>query len=552
MKLKSQMLALVLMLLALTCLIAYTGYFAMQSIYKNLEIAHDKRLPSMNFLLQADRDLQQLLVAERTLLFSELTEEEDKKLYTEYQENYEQVITRVSKYEKLGIDEDEKALIDSFHAAREKWHQKSKALMDDRKSEDIKNLHRKSMTLSEPFEIMRDYLDKTEELILQKSEAEAVLSSETYRNSVMIQVLCFIIGGSLSLILSWIMILRISQKLSSVSHAIATTSRVNRKNSTELGNFSSSVSATVTEQAAAIHETVSTLNEISSMVVSSVKNAELVAQKADISSQICLEGKNSMESIKQNMRDIQDGIGDLGKKAETSSAGMSNIISIISTIKEKTTVINDIVTQTKLLSFNASVEAARAGEHGKGFSIVAEEVSVLAQLSGSAAKEIASILEQSLGTIKGIIEHSKKEITDSINQNSSLVEAGIEMANRGESVLSEIVEHSKTVSTYVNKITSAAKEQSDGVQNITTAMNEIEQSSGMNADAANKTAAIAEKISHSSEQLDSSALKLFEITHGTKKDKKSHKSPSKAPPVKSDQKEQSSPEDDEPFYSKSA
>jgi methyl-accepting chemotaxis protein len=68
------------------------------------------------------------------------------------------------------------------------------------------------------------------------------------------------------------------------------------------------------------------------------------------------------------------------------------IINIISDISEKTKVINDIVFQTRLLSFNASVEAARAGEHGKGFAVVAEEIGKLASVSGNSAKEINDIL----------------------------------------------------------------------------------------------------------------------------------------------------------------
>jgi methyl-accepting chemotaxis protein len=72
-----------------------------------------------------------------------------------------------------------------------------------------------------------------------------------------------------------------------------------------------------------------------------------------------------------------------------SNEQMSEIVKVIQEIETKTKVINDIVFQTKLLSFNASVEAARAGEQGKGFAVVAEEVGNLAQMSGNAAKEIS-------------------------------------------------------------------------------------------------------------------------------------------------------------------
>jgi hypothetical protein len=72
---------------------------------------------------------------------------------------------------------------------------------------------------------------------------------------------------------------------------------------------------------------------------------------------------------------------------------ISEIVELVKEIGNKTKVINDIVFQTKLLSFNASVEAARAGEHGKGFAVVAEEVGNLASMSGQASKEISALLE---------------------------------------------------------------------------------------------------------------------------------------------------------------
>ena len=78
------------------------------------------------------------------------------------------------------------------------------------------------------------------------------------------------------------------------------------------------------------------------------------------------------------------------------------ILGYIKSIEEKTKVINDIVFQTKLLSFNASVEAARAGEQGKGFAVVAEEVGNLATMSGTSAEEISKLLESSISHIESI------------------------------------------------------------------------------------------------------------------------------------------------------
>ena len=89
----------------------------------------------------------------------------------------------------------------------------------------------------------------------------------------------------------------------------------------------------------------------------------------------------SIDEINQSQKDTIETL-------DTTASDVKNMMTLIETINQKTSVINDIVFQTKLLSFNASVEAARAGEHGKGFAVVAEEVGNLAQMSGNAAQEI--------------------------------------------------------------------------------------------------------------------------------------------------------------------
>lgn len=96
------------------------------------------------------------------------------------------------------------------------------------------------------------------------------------------------------------------------------------------------------------------------------------------------------------MREIDSSNKELVKEIERNNTELTKITNMISEINEKTQVINDIVFQTKLLSFNASVEVVRAGEHGKGFAVVAEEVGNLASMSGKASLDISEMLETSI------------------------------------------------------------------------------------------------------------------------------------------------------------
>ena len=117
-------------------------------------------------------------------------------------------------------------------------------------------------------------------------------------------------------------------------------------------------------------------------------------------------------------------------QVETGNLKIAEIIKMIEEISQKTRVINDIVFQTKLLTFNASVEAAREGEHGKGFALIAEEIGNLAQMSGNAATEISALLETSVQKVDQIISESKSSVGQSVQEGKQKVMFGTDIARR--------------------------------------------------------------------------------------------------------------------------
>src|SRR5690606_1064272 len=98
-------------------------------------------------------------------------------------------------------------------------------------------------------------------------------------------------------------------------------------------------------------------------------------------------GVEQINSLGSAFDEIKDGSHEMVEQMNENARQIDEIGALIRRIEEKTSMINDIVFQTKLLAFNASVEAARAGEAGKGFAVVAEEVGSLAAKSGASAKE---------------------------------------------------------------------------------------------------------------------------------------------------------------------
>src|SRR5690606_36951178 len=115
------------------------------------------------------------------------------------------------------------------------------------------------------------------------------------------------------------------------------------------------------------------------------------------------EVKQVSETANESMTKLEMSI----KEILHSNEKIEQLVKVIGNIGEKTKVMDEIVFQTKLLSFNASVEAERAGEHGRGFAVVAQEVGNLAQMSGKSAQEIAEIVKSSIQEAEAITTENK-------------------------------------------------------------------------------------------------------------------------------------------------
>ncbi len=276
------------------------------------------------------------------------------------------------------------------------------------------------------------------------------------------------------------------------------------KTSMDVRGASQRVSSATTQQASAIQETVATLNEISAMVSRSVENTQNSTAKAERSHEIAGEGLLAIRGMIEAMDDIDKSNEDIMKTLNDSNEKIAGIVQMITEISSKTNVINDIVFQTKLLSFNASVEAARAGEHGKGFAVVAEEVGSLAQMSGNAAREIDNLLKDSIQKVQVIVEESRRSVTHQMESGKAKVEKGMQIAQRCSQALDEVTTNVGEVKSLMTDIAAASKEQADGVNNITIAMTELDKSTQANANTAVETLGFSgtlEKQAHSMSQV---------------------------------------------------
>lgn len=354
-------------------------------------------------------------------------------------------------------------------------------------------------------------------------EDEIVILNNLSKNNIKISA-----GSGVASIVVFIMIIgfyfKSAKTISELANQLKDTSEATSGSSNELRRTADELSSSVQEQSSAIIETVSTLDEIREMMKRSVDNAVYSEEKSTESHAVASEGKKAVAEVVNAINEISDCNNDITGQMEKTSSELEQIVRVIKEISDKTKVINDIVFQTKLLSFNASVEAARAGEHGKGFAVVAEEVGNLAQMSGNASKEIETLISSSVNRVESIVKDSKESVSRLVATAKNKTDYGVVTANKCNSVLDEVVDNVAKVKDLMKEISGAASEQAIGVENISTAMSQLDQVTHTNTTIASQTSDNSNTLAHQANNLNEIVLELEIIMNGAK-DLTSHSSP---------------------------
>lgn len=298
---------------------------------------------------------------------------------------------------------------------------------------------------------------------------------------------------------------RLSDRLLQIANTVANGSLDITNAASQLSEYSKTLSSATSDQASSLQQTVASLNEISAMVT---KNTDASQNSKDLSGRsrkAAETGKGTINNMLKSIDDISEANSDIIGQMNQNTQEIQEIITVIREIEEKTKVINDIVFQTKLLSFNASVEAARAGEHGKGFSVVAEEVGNLAQHSGDAAKEIEEMLVQSVTKVESIAKKTEVKVKDLVSKGTERVENGKSVARQCDTALQEILDLSANLDGMIEEIAVASIEQSQGIQEISKAMTELDKVTKQNS-------LIAQETNNHTQGLNTQASNLKDVS----------------------------------------
>ncbi len=224
-----------------------------------------------------------------------------------------------------------------------------------------------------------------------------------------------------------------------------------RTASQEIAVGNQDLSSRTEEQASSLEETASSMEELNATVRQNADNARQANELSKNSNDIAVRGGEMVKRVVSTMGQIQD-----------SSKKIADIIGVI----------DSIAFQTNILALNAAVEAARAGEQGRGFAVVATEVRNLAQRSADAAKEIKTLIAESVGK----------------------VDEGAKLVDQAGTTMDEVVVSFRQVANLVTEISNASREQSSGIEQVTQAVSQMDEVTQQNAALVEEAAAAAESL----------------------------------------------------------
>ena len=228
--------------------------------------------------------------------------------------------------------------------------------------------------------------------------------------------------------------------------------------SSQIASGNNDLSARTEEQASSLEETSSSMEELTSTVKQNAENARQANELAVTASEVAVKGGAVVSEVVQTMGDI--------------NASAKRIVDIIG-------VIDGIAFQTNILALNAAVEAARAGEQGRGFAVVASEVRNLAQRSAAAAKEIKTLIDNSV----------------------ERVDTGSRLADHAGATMKEVVDSIRRVTAIMAEISTASHEQTAGIEQVNQAIAQMDETTQQNAALVEEAAAAAQSMEEQAQGL---------------------------------------------------
>jgi len=377
------------------------------------------------------------------------------------------------KYDPLVSDSEDRHLFEEAKRTRGAFvtvRNKYLDLVRQDKGEEAKKLY--SETVIPAYEVSIKALDADVEYNKKLGMEASTASMSAARASV---VLIFVVLGlalASACLMGWQIVRTTTRVLRDLADNLDQGATQTASAARQVSAASQTLSSGASEQAASVEETSASLEEISSMIRCTADNADKAKTLAGEAQGVAQAGSRTMAEMTEAMLAI-----------DKSSAEVAKIVKNI----------DEIAFQTNILALNAAVEAARAGEAGAGFAVVADEVRSLAQRSAAAAKETAQKIEAAIAS----------------SRHGSL------SCDKVRASLGEIAVKVSSTDSLVRQIATAAREQAKGIDQINTAITQMDQVTQSNASSAEESASAAEELDAQAAALKDMVSRLQELVGRT-------------------------------------
>ncbi len=511
------------------------------SLGNSIDKLADEQLPEIDSLLQADRDLYQALVAERSMIFVDSESDNYAKLKQSHAENIKQAQDRMNQFFKTTKTASMQARKKVFFELFNKWRDTTIEI-ERQRSQEGRIGRGTAIDLSfhegeQQFHAMRKVIDdltaQVQKDIASASGAAHEKISSNYSSQIMALIVELIICALVIIFMPGLVI----NPLNQVTNAIRTlsndngdlTHRVHVNSKDELGILASTLNqfldklhglikrvAAASTQVKSSSEQLQRLNgQTQEMITSQHSSTEMAATAvSEMSSTVQEIARNASEAANATQRvdhDAQEGntlvaastssIKDQASDVERATEAIHTLESEAQGVGTVLEVIRAIAEQTNLLALNAAIEAARAGEQGRGFAVVADEVRTLASRTRQSTDEIREIVER--------LQQGASNAVSVMDEAHNKARTSVERAESAGKSLSEITRAVSAINEMTIQIATAAEEQSVATDEISKNVTEISTASDRNARVSQEAAA-------ASEQLSEQALELNEIVQSFK------------------------------------
>ncbi|TXR40891.1 methyl-accepting chemotaxis protein [Ectopseudomonas mendocina] len=517
----------ILLLAILLVAMGVLGVRGITQVAESSTTLTNRHLPAVSLLLNADRDLYQAFVAERSLLDESAHQYADQ-LRAAHAENLQQAYERVHKFAAMQPGNEALALVAEFDRGYERWKATSLRVLE-MSSSDPEGASRLSFADSEAqFEEARTAIDKLGEL--EDGAANAVGSDAIARGDALVwqQGLLIAIGLLVCLVLIVGFPLLVTRPLHSLLHRIEQIAdgdgdlrvRLDVLSRDELGKLSQALNRFLDKLQPLIKEVGRATGEVAdsaqSLTEMAAANDRLISSEHVAVDQVSTAATEMGAAVHEVARNAQNA-ADAARQAEAQSREGAEVVgatihsirqlaqemesasTTIQTLEQETAnigavlaVIKGIAEQTNLLALNAAIEAARAGEQGRGFAVVADEVRALAARTQESTKDIQQMIER--------LQIGVQNAVKATHSGSARARQSVEQAAGVDQALSVTGDSVQRINDMAAQIATACEEQSSVTEEIARNISDIR-------DLSNEAAQTSEQSTRASQH-------LSELSHG--------------------------------------